>query len=122
MESVKNWSLPSQFKLSYIINSDSWSGASGSSNFAFIRFNSSSGVWGGKGSSSNRGIQFNNVLLNQIPTSTDTEYTLSYDNGSCTFTDGTDTITTTVSLTKIYLIVAKENNHSHLKNIKIKPL
>ena len=122
-ETIKNWDLPSQFKLSFIIRSDSWSGSSGSSNVALIRFNSSSGVWCGKGASSNRNIYApNGVILSQISANTDVEYTLSYDNGNCSFTDGTSTVTTTASLTTIYQITAMENSHAHLKNIKIKPL
>ena len=121
-EPTKDWSLPSQFKLSFIINSDSWSGSSGSSNVALIRFNNSGGVWCGKGSSTSRNIYFNGSVLNQISANVDTEYTLTYNNGSCTFSSGTDTLTATVSLTKLYSISAQANSHAHLKNIKIKPL
>ena len=123
VDAVKNWDLPSEFKLSFIIRSDSWSGSSGSMNAALIRFNSSTGVWCGKGSSSSRTIYApNGVTLNSIPANTDVEYTLTYDNGNCSFTDGTSTVTTTASLTKLYMIGAQESNHAHLKNIKIKPL
>ena len=105
------------------MNSDSYSASTGSTaNGAFIRFNSSSGPYVGKGATNSRNITFNGVTLHQIPTSTDTEYTLSYDNGSCTLTSGADTITTSVSLTKLYSITAINTNHAHLKNIKIKPL
>ena len=123
VDAVKNWDLPSQFKLSFKILSDSWSGSSGSMNVALIRFNSSTGVWCGKGSSSSRTIYApNGVTLTSIPANVETEYTLTYDNGNCSFTDGTSTVTTTASLTKLYMIAAQESNHAHLKNIKIKPL
>ena len=123
VETIKNWDLPSQFKLSFIILSDSWSGSSGSSNVALIRFNSSTGVWCGKGGSNSRTIYApNGVTLTSIPANTDVEYTLTYDNGNCSFTDGTSTVTTTASLTKVYSITAQESSHAHLKNIKIKPL
>lgn len=122
VQPILNWDLPSRFKLSFIINSDSAQGSTGLTNASYLRFNSSNGVWCGKGQSTNRNISFNGVTLHQIPVSTDTEYTLEYDNGNCTFSSGEDSITTTVSLTKIYSLYALDQGHAHLKSIKIKPL
>ena len=114
---IVNYNLPNEFKLEFILNSNN----SSSTNSAFLRFNNSSGNFIGKGSSSNRNIYLQDVILNTIPVSTDVEYTITYDNGVTTLSDGTDTVNKTgLSLTSLYAIIGSSN--CQLKNIKIKPL
>ena len=118
--SVLDWNVPSQFKMSFILNSNSAT----SSNTAFFRFNSSSAsLFLGKTGSGVRSMNLYNGsdhVLHQIPASTDKEYTLLYDNGSATLTDGTDTISVSISITNIYQINCSTNGK--IKQIKIKPL
>lgn len=85
----------------------------------FIRFNNG---WFGKGASSNLNIALydgtNSVTLNQIPTNTDVEYTLTYQNGVMTITDGTDTTQlTTTNINSITQISAQ--NSVRISNIRI---
>lgn len=114
---IVNYNLPNEFKIEFILNSNN----SSSTNSAFLRFNNSSGNFIGKGSSSNRNIYLQDVILNTIPVSADVEYTITYENGITTLSDGTDTVSKTgLSLTSLYAIVGSSN--CQLKNIKIKPL
>lgn len=92
-------------------------------NIAFIRFDTSSGAYVGKGSTSNRNISMNTVALpNTIPVSVDTTYSFSKNNGALALSDGTDTVTssTVSSYTKIYSLNGSSNGK--LKTIKVKPL
>ena len=118
--SVLDWSVPSAFELSFIINS----GNSTSNNAPYIRFNSSSAsLFCGKTGSANRNINLYNGsdnVLNQIPISTDVEYILTYENGVATLTDGTDTVSASMSITKIYQVNGTSNGK--IKEIKLKPL
>ena len=119
---VVDWSLPSQFKLIFVLNSDSFNSASGGTNGVIIRFNNSTGVWFGKGASKSRDVSINGAVVNQIPVSIDTEYTIEYDNGNIVLSCGEDSVTTSATLTKLYSILAQNNNHATVKSVKLKPL
>ena len=111
------YSLPSRFKLEFTIFSPN---LTQSPSVAFLRFNSSNGGFVGKGSNSSGTIYFFGTTFSTISANTDYEYSLSYENGSVTLTDGTTTKTSSQTLTSIYRISSWDN--AKLKNIKIKPL
>lgn len=122
--SIVNFTLPTNYKIEFTIFSDSsTSTSSGSGNTAFIRFDTSSGAYVGKGATSNRNISMNTIALpNTIPVSVDTTYSFSKTNGTLALSDGTDTVTssTVSSYTKIYSLNGSSNGK--LKTIKVKPL
>lgn len=116
-----NWSLPTNFKLEFILNSNSAT----SNNAPMVRFNNASSIFIGKASSSSRnGIWGDGqwTVIGDIPVSTDTEYVLTYENNIATITDGTNTITMNVStdLTSIYGVIGFSNGV--IKNIRITQL
>ena len=119
-----NWDLPSEFKIQFTINSDSSTPTGTQGNTAYLRFNSSSGVYLGKSSSARRNIVLfdESHIVHQIPVSTDVEYTMTYQNGTATLTDGTDTVTNTATLTKLYNVVAFNSSHIYLKELRVKAL
>ena len=120
---VLNWDLPSSFQMQFIFNSDGTTPSGSVENTCFFRFNNSNTIFVGKGSSSSRNIYLDgNTILNQMPVSTDVEYTLTYQNGTATLTDGTDTVTASLTLTKLYSVNANSSSHAQVKNIKIKAL
>jgi len=113
-----NYSLPSEFQLDFTIRSTN---ILIDPSVAFFRFQSSSGTFIGKGSSNSANVQFFGSVFNQITeTNTDYNYSMTYENGVATLTDGTTTQTSTKSLTKLYLL--NSQGDSQLKNLKIKPL
>ena len=117
-DTVVNYTLPSSFELDFTIYSTI---PTTDPSIAFVRFNSSSGVWMGKGSSTSRNVSFFGTTFNSISsTYTDYDYSMTYENGVATLTDGTTTKTSTQSLSKLYLLAS--NGGSQLKNIKLKPL
>ena len=113
-----NYSLPSEFQLDFTIYSTN---ILIDPSVAFFRFQSSSGIFIGKGSSNSANVQFFGSVFNQITeTNTDYNYSMTYSNGVATLTDGTTTKTSTITLTKLYLL--NSQGDSQLKNLKIKPL
>ena len=113
-----NYSLPSEFQLDFTIYSTN---ILLDPSVAFFRFQSSTGIFIGKGSSTSANVQFFGTTFNQITeTNTDYNYSMTYKNGVATLTDGTTTQTSTKTLTKLYLL--NSQGDSQLKNLKIKPL
>ena len=112
------WSLPSSFKVEFTL----WSNSDANYNVCYIRFNNSSGLYCGKGSSTSRNVSIGTTTLGTLPTSTDTTYTLSYNGTTATLTDGTNTKSVSASLTSLYEVNANRNGNGVVKNIKIKPL
>lgn len=119
-EVIIDYTLPSEFEIEFILNSNN----GGNPNYAYIRFNGSSdNLFVGKlGSSSRDVLLYNgsNQIIHQIPVSTDTKYSLTYSNGSATLKSGNDTVTASMTLTKLYSLNATANGV--IKNILIKPL
>ena len=113
-----NYDLPSKFLIEFTLWSNSVGGYGGS---AFLRFNNSSGAYVGKGSSNNRNITINTTVLNQLPVSEYKTFYLSFEDGVATLTDGTDSITSSLTLTKLYQINSGGSN-GKIKNVKIKAL
>ena len=118
-DTIVNYSLPSNFEVDFTIYSTN---PTTDPSVAFLRFNSSSGVWCGKGSSTSRAVySIGGTTFSQITNvNTDYNFTLTYENGVATVTDGTNTETSSQTLTKLYLFASKGG--SQLKNIKLKPL
>ena len=85
-----------------------------------LSFNNSSGVWCGKGSSSSRSVSFNGTTLNNINANTQYDYKFQYQNGTATFKVGESSISSTISITKLYSIVSRGG--THINYVKIKPL
>ena len=113
-----NYTLSSEFQLDFTIRSTN---ILIDPSVAFFRFQSSSGIFIGKGSSNSANVQFFGSVFNQITeTNTDYNYSMTYKNGVATLTDGTTTQTSTRTLTKLYLL--NSQGDSQLKNLKIKPL
>ena len=113
-----NYDLPSKFLIEFTLWANSVGGYGGS---AFLRFNNSSGAYVGKGSSQSRNITINTTVLNQLPVSEYKTFYLSFENGVATLTDGTDSITSSLTLTKLYQINSGGVN-GKIKNVKIKAL
>ena len=90
-----NLSLPTNYIIKFILNSNS----SGDPNICYLRFDSSSGAYVGKGSSTSRNITVSAISKNvgTIGTSVDTEYTFTKQNGVVTCTDGTSTVSGSTS-------------------------
>ena len=117
-ETSVNYSLPSNFELDFTIYSTK---PTTDPSLAYFRFNSSSGIWCGKGGSTSRVVSFFGNSFSQITNvNTDYNFTLTYENGVATLTDGTNTQTSSQTLTKLY--VFNSRGGSQLKNIKLKPL
>ena len=116
-DTICNYDLPSSFKLEFSILS---SAPTTASSISLLRFNSSSGVWCGKGSSGSANISLFGTTFSSITANTEYNYVLTYQNGVATLTDGTTTKTSSQTLTKLYLLASTTN--SKLKEIKIKPL
>lgn len=113
-----NYSLPSNFELDFTIYSTK---PTTDPSIAYLRFNSSRGIWCGKGDSTSRVVSFFENSFSQITNAnTDYNFTLTYENGVATLTDGTNTQTSSQTLTKLYLFSSKGG--SQLKNIKLKQL
>lgn len=119
-----NYQLPSNWKIQFIINSNDYSSSTGSrTNAPFIRFDSSSGGYIGKGSSASRIITVSPIskTLNNIPVSTDVEYTVTKNGNTLTASDGTSTVSgSTSNCNKLYLISASSDGN--VKKVRIKPL
>ena len=115
-----NYNLPSSFKIEFTIKAGpNMSG----SNFAFLRFNNSDGLFVGKAGSSNLNLYLggSNIISNILPVGTDAKCLLTYENGSATLSYGEDSVTlNNLSLTELYNFDCSTN--STMKNIKIKPL
>lgn len=113
--------MPSAFELKFIINT---SNDTDNQNIGYIRFNTSSNGYMGKGSSSNHNFLLYDgssaQTLATIPKNTDVEYTLTYQNGTATVTDGTNTKSASMTISKIYLL--NFGTHCPLKLLQIKPL
>ena len=121
--SIVNLDLPSEYKIEFTLFSNSSVQTSGGrSNVCFLRFDSSSGGYVGKGSSISRNTGISATFLpNSVPVSVDTEYTFSKENGVVYLSDGTDTINLTSSaFTKLYEI--RGSTDGQIKNVKVKPL
>ena len=113
---IVDMSLPSNFEIDFGMYSTS---PTTGTSIVLLRFNNSSGVWCGKGGSSSRNISFNGTTLNSI-NNTQYDYILRYDNGTGTLKVGENSISSTVNITKLYLIASRGG--THLNYIKIKPL
>ena len=90
-----NLSLPTNYIIKFILTSNS----GGDPNICYLRFDSSSGAYVGKGSSTSRNITVSAISKNvgTIGTSVDTEYTFTKQNGVVTCTDGTSTVSGSTS-------------------------
>jgi len=119
-----NLSLPTNWQIQFILNSSSYNVSSGSrENVGYVRFDSATGGYVGKGGSGSRNITCSPIskTLNQIPIDTDVEYTLTKVNNVLTLTDGTDTVSgSTTSCTNLNHF--KASSDGIMKNIRIKPL
>ena len=93
-------------------------------NIGFMRFNTASNGYMGKGSSSNFNFTLYDGSTGQtvgtIPSGTDKEYTLTYQNGTASVTDGTSTKSASMTITKLYLL--NFGTQCPLKLLQIKPL
>ena len=118
-DTILNYALPSSFSLDFTIYSTL---PTTDPSIAYVRFESStSSKWIGKGGSTSRDVYFFGTVFNTIAnTYTDYDYSMTYENGVATLTDGTTTETSTQSLSTLYQLTS--NGGSQLKNIKIKPL
>lgn len=110
--------MPSSFKIEFGIYATQLN--HGSSNVAFLRFNSSSGVFVGKGSNNNGTIYYFGQTVGTMTVNTDYDFVLTYENGSSSLTDGTTTKTSSNTLSKISGLSSW--NYSYFKYIKLKPL
>ena len=114
-DTIVDYTLPSEFEIDFTIYSTV---LTSNTSIGFLRFNNASGVWIGKGNSTNRNIYFFDTIIRQITqTNTDYNFVLTYRNGITTLTDGTNTYTSTQSLDKLYSLVS--NGGTRLKNIKL---
>ena len=111
-----NQSLPTNYIIKFILNSNN----GGDPNICYLRFDSSSGAYVGKGSSTSRNITVSAISKNvgTIGTSVDTEYTFTKQNGVVTCTDGTSTVSgSTSSYTTLNHIMGSTNGK--VKDIRI---
>ena len=118
-DTIVDYNLPSEFKIEFTIYSPN---VAQNPSAAFLRFNSSNGVWVGKGSNYNGNIYFvgTTTVFSTINSNTEYNYVLTYENGVATLTDGTNTKSSTQTLTKLYTLVSW--NYGKLLNVKVKPL
>ena len=116
--STVNYDLPSKFLIEFTLWCESIGGNTGS---PYLRFNTSNGAYVGKGSSSSLNVGILTTVLNQLPVLTDKTFYLSYEDGVATLTDGTDSISSSLTLTKLYSINSGGSN-GKIKNVKIKAL
>lgn len=114
---VVDMDLPSNFEIDFGMYSTS---PTTETSIGLLRFNNSSGVWCGKGGSSSRTISFNGTTLNSINANTQYDYILRYENGTGTFKIEQSSISSTVNITKLYIIASRGG--THLNYVKIKPL
>lgn len=107
----------------FILNSSSYSTGGSRENVGYVRFDSSTGGYVGKGATTSRNITCSPIskTLNQIPIDTDVEYILTKNNGVLTLTDGTDTVSGSTN-TCTNLNHFKGTNDCKIKDIRIKPL
>lgn len=118
-----NLSLPTNWQIQFILNSSSYNTSGSRENVCYVRFDSSSGGYVGKGATTSRNITCSpiNKTLNTIPIDTDVEYILTKVNNVLTLTDGTDTVSgSTTSCTNLNHF--KATSDGIVKNIRVKPL
>lgn len=118
-QSVVNLDLPTDYEIEFTLFSNN---STINGNTGYMRFDSSSDGYVGKGSSNSRNIGIVSTFLpNPIPVSKDTTYIFKKENNVLSLTDGTDTITESNSnYTKLYSI--NGSTGGQIKNIKITKL
>ena len=118
-DSTVNLTLPTHFELTFKLYSRA---ATTDPSYAFMRFNSSSGPYMGKGSSGNGKVGINSTTLNTISSNVEYSYQLVYDGTTKMYIKDTSTSITvnTGALTNLYMFTSSTN--TDLTDIKIKPL
>lgn len=114
-----NYNLPTNYQIEFTIFSNNTT----SSNTALLRFDTTTGGYVGKSSSTSRQIGIGTTYLSStVPVSTDTTYRFEKENNTLYLTDGTNYITTSTTTYYTKLIYIKGSTNGQIKNIKIKPL
>ena len=118
-DAIVNLTLPEHFELTFKLYSRN---PTTDPSYAFMRFNSSSGPYMGKGSSGNGKVGINSTVLQTISSDVEYSYQLVYDGTTKMYIKDTSTSITvnTGALTKLYMFTS--STHTDLTDIKIKPL
>lgn len=118
-DTTLNLPLPTHFELTFKLYSRA---ATTDPSYAFMRFNSSSGPYMGKGSSGNGKVGINSTTLQTISSNEEYSYQLVYDGTTKMYINGTSISITvnTGALTKLYMFASSTN--TDLTDIKIKAL
>ena len=118
-DTIINLPLPNHFELTFKLYSRA---VTSDPSYAFMRFNSSSGPYMGKGSSGNGKVGINSTTLQTISRNVEYSYQLVYDGTTKMYIKDTSTSITvnTGALSTLYMITSSRN--TDLTDIKIKAL